>query len=301
MSLLGIDVGTTGCKAALFAPDGRLLAAAYREYDFRSPQPGWAELDSAAVWAHIQATIREVMARQAGAEPVRALSVSSLAESVVPVTADRRILGPALLNFDSRGEEYLPALQARLDPVRLYRINGNTLGNHFTLTKLLWIRDHQPALYAQAFKFLHWTSFVAFMLGAEPTVDYSMANRSQLFDINTETWSEELLDAAGLDAEKLARPVPSTAVVGTVLPAVAADLGLSSGVQIVSGGHDQCVNAVGCGVLHPGQAAYGMGTYHCISPVFTERRAPEIMIARGLSTEHHVLPGRFMEIGRAHL
>ncbi len=294
MSFLGIDVGTTGCKAARFTTEGEMLAAAYREYDVQHPRPGWAELDSAQVWQSVQATIREVMGAARPAPPVRALAVSSLAESVVPVSADRRILGPSLLNFDSRGEEYVAQLGGRLEPERLYRINGNTLGNHYTLTKLMWIKAHQPALYAQTYRFLHWTSFVAFMLGAEPAVDYSMANRSLLFDINTESWSGELLTAAGLDAEKLAPPVPSTAVIGTVAPGVAAELGLPAGVQIISGGHDQCVNAIGCGVLHPGQAAYGMGTYHCIAPVFTERRAPDIMIARGLNTEHHAAPGRYM-------
>ncbi len=294
MTLLGIDVGTTGCKAALFVLDGRMLAAAYREYDVQNPQPGWAELDSAAVWAAVQETIREVAGQADAGDPVQALSISSLSESVVPVTADRRILGPSLLNFDSRGEEYVPALSRRLEPERLYQINGNTLGNHYTLTKLRWIKDHQPELYERAAYFLNWTSFVAFMLGAEPAVDYSIANRTLFFDINAETWSDELLAAAGLEADRLARPVPSHTVVGTVAPHMAADLGLPPGVQIAIGAHDQCANAIGCGVLNPGQAAYGMGTYHCIAPVFTGRRAPAIMIKRGINTEHHAMPGRFL-------
>ncbi len=294
MSLLGIDVGTTGCKAALFAPDGRMLATAYREYDIQHPEPGWAELDSVYVWAAVQETIRQVAGQAEAGDPIEALSISSLAESVVPVSADRRILGPSLLNFDCRGEEYVPGLSQRLTPEQLYQINGNTLGNHFTLTKLMWIRDHQPRLYEQAAYFLHWTSFVAFMLGAEPTVDYSMANRTLFFDINREAWSQELLAVAGLEADKLARPAPSHAVVGTVSPYVAAELGLPPGVQIAIGAHDQCANAIGCGVLNPGQASYGMGTYHCIAPVFTGRRAPAIMIERGINTEHHAMPGRFM-------
>ena len=138
MSLLGIDVGTTGCKSGLFSQDGRLLASAYEEYDFSRPEPGWAQLDSVAVWEQVKRTIRAVAAN-ASTDPIQALSVSSLGEAMVPVTQDRQILGPSLLNFDVRGEEYLPGLSRIIENERLYRINGNTLGNHYGLTKLKWI------------------------------------------------------------------------------------------------------------------------------------------------------------------
>jgi xylulokinase len=106
MNLLGIDVGTTGCKVALFSLQGEMLASAYSEYNPQSPHPGWAQLDSVAIWEVVKATIRSVTAARPGVE-IHAVSVSSLAEAVVPVLADRHILGPSLLNFDVRGEEFL--------------------------------------------------------------------------------------------------------------------------------------------------------------------------------------------------
>src|SRR5512143_826129 len=115
MSLLGVDVGTSGCKAAVFSEEGRLLALAYEEYDYQHPQPGWAELDSRQVWESVQRTIAQV-AQQARRDPIKALSVSSLGEAVVPVTRHREILGPSLLNFDVRGAEYLPELRQGLEP-----------------------------------------------------------------------------------------------------------------------------------------------------------------------------------------
>jgi xylulokinase len=293
MSLLGIDVGTTGCKAATFSTEGRMLSAAYEEYDVQRPQPGWAELDAVEVWGKVERTIAQVVSASA-ADPVSALSVSSLAEAVVPVTRDRRILGPSLLNFDVRGEEYLESLGRALPDERLYEINGNTLGNHYTLTKLRWIKEHQPELYAEAFKFLPWGSFVSFMLGAEPIVDYALANRTLLFDIGRGTWSDDLLAWAGLDGDKLPDTIPSGTAVGGASDWVAAKLGLPRGVTIVSGAHDQCSSAVGCGVIAEGRAALGMGTFHCITPVFTARRAPGAMIERGLNTEHHAVPGQYV-------
>ena len=293
MSLLGIDVGTTGCKVVAFSLDGTALAAAYREYDISRPQPGWDELDAGDVWRKTRAAIAEVAAGIRH-DPVQALAVSSLGEATVPVRLDRTIVGPSMLLSDGRGSDYLPGLRDRLSPERLYEINGNTLSNQYSLTKLMWLKQHQPAMYERAERFLHWSAFIAFMLGAEPHVDYSLANRTLLFDVHRQVWSPELLAWSGLDAAKLPAPLPSGTVVGQVSRAVAAELSLPEGVVIVSGAHDQCANAVGCGAIAGGSAVYGMGTFHCITPVFTQRRQPVVMIERGLNTEHHAVPGHYV-------
>jgi len=238
MSLLGIDVGTTGCKAAVFSKAGHLIASAYEEYDIQRPEPGRAELDSLQVWEQIKRTIGKAVSGAAG-DPVEALAVSSLGEAVVPVTHDRQVLGPSILNFDVRGAEYLDRMRSILPDELLYRINGNTLGNHYGLTKLLWIKEHQPELYRRADKFLLWESFVSFMLGAEPVVDYSLANRTLLFDVDRETWSDELLELVGLERAKLPGTAPSGTVIGTVSRRVADELGLPANVAIVTGAHDQ--------------------------------------------------------------
>jgi xylulokinase len=293
MNLLGIDVGTTGCKVALFSLQGAILSSAYLEYNARSPQPGWVELDAGEVWEDVKTCICSVMSANPGAE-VQALSVSSLGEAVVPVSMDRRILGPSVLNYDARGEEFIPELKTRLPDERLFAINGNCLGNNYTLTKIKWIQIHQPELYASTYKFLHWSAFVAFMLGADPAVDFSLANRTLLFDIHKGDWSDELLALTGLDREKLPLAVPSGTVIGIVSAPTASELGLPSGVRIVNGAHDQCANAVGCGVVNAGSAVYGMGTYHCITPVFAAQPDPGVMIARGLNIEHHAVAERYV-------
>jgi len=294
VSLLGVDVGTTGCKAAVFSQEGLLLASAYREYDAQRPEPGWAELDAVEVWAKVKQTILEVVSSSAS-DPVTALAVSSLGEAMVPVTQDRQVLGPSIVaNLDLRGGEFLQDLKSALDDDRLYRINGNTLGTNYSLPKLMWVKAHRPALYDRAFKFLLWGSFVSFMLGAEPVVDYSLANRTLLFDVDREAWSEEMLELAGLDRSKLPHVAPSGTVIGTVSKPMAQELGLSDQVSIVTGAHDQCANAVGCGVIKEGHAVYGMGTFTCITPVFSERRAPRVMLERGLNTEHHAVPEKYV-------
>ena len=293
MSLLGIDVGTTGCKAVIFSEEGSLLASAYEEYDFVSHEPGEAELQSSVVWGKIKESIKSAVARVPG-DPVKALAVSSMGESVVPVTLERGILGPSLLGFDRRGEEFTTELKGFLDNARLYRINGNTFGNHYGLTKLLWIKRHRRELYEKTDKFLLWGSFVAYMLGAEPVADYSLANRTLLFDLDLGDWSDELLMEAGIEREKLPDTAPSGTVIGEVSGKMAAELGLAAGTTILTGAHDQCANAVGSGVIREGQAMFGMGTYPCILPVFSQRQEPCKMLERGLNTEHHAIDGKFV-------
>lgn len=293
MSLLGIDVGTTGCKAAAFDSRGNLIGAAYQEYDVLRPAQGRAELDSLEVWGKIKHTIQNVVA-QTNSDPVTALSVSSMGEAVVPVTWTRQILGPSILNFDMRGESYLAELQASLNAEQLYRLNGNKLGNHYSLTKLKWIRQHQPDLYRRADLWLHWSSFVSFMLGADPKLDFTLANRTLLFDLDQGNWSKELLDWAGLERDRLPVLVPSGTLIGQVSRAMADELGLAKNVAIVSGTHDQSANALGCGVIREGQAVYGMGTFVCITPVFNQRRDPQVMLQLKLNTEHHAVPGKYV-------
>lgn len=293
MSLLGIDVGTTGCKAAAFTPEGRLLSLAYEEYDVKSASPGRAELDPPEVWAKIVKVIR-VAAQSVTADPVESLAVSSLGEAVVPVGKDRSVLGPSILNFDARGAEHVGVLRGKLDPEELYRINGNTPENWYTLPKLMWVRDNEPKLYERTRWFLPWGSFVPFMLGAEPAIDYSLANRTLLFDIQSLAWSEKVARVAGIDTGKLPAPVPSDRVTGRVSGEAAELTGLREGTPIVAGAHDQCSNAVGSGVVSERVAMCGMGSYLCVVPVFSRRPEPSAMIAQGLNTEHHAAPGRYV-------
>jgi len=296
VSLLGIDLGTTGSKAAAYAADGRVLASAYREYPILRPAPGRVELDSAAVLALIREVIGEAAGgASAAGDPVSALCFSSMGEALVPVTRDRRILGPSIVaSLDLRGAEYVDALIARVGLETFYGINPNIPAATYSMPKLAWIRDHQPDLYAGTDFFLPWGDFVAFMLGGEPRTSFAQANRTLLFDVRGETWSPPLVEAAGLDGAKLPRPVMSGTVAGEVSEAAARELGLPRGVAIVVGAHDQCCNALGAGIAAAGRAVCGIGTFECITPVYAGIPDAGATLAAGLNVEHHVLPGLYV-------
>ena len=293
MSLLGIDVGTSGCKAAAFSESGERLASAYREYATSHPRPGWAELDSRQVWACVRDTLAEVSA-QVSCHPVRALCVSSMGEAMTPVSEDRQILGSCILSSDTRGMEYIEALAREIPQEEFFRINPNIFGPQYSLPKLLWRRDYEPALYAQTHKFLLWGDLVAFMLGCEPVTSYSHANRTLLFDIHQEDWSDLLLRLTGIERTQLPLPMPSGAVAGTVGERVARELNLPKGVLVVVGGHDQCCNSLGAGIYEAGKAVCGIGTFECITPTYNHLPEAATMLHHGFNLEHHVLAGLFV-------
>ena len=300
MSLLGIDVGTTGGKAVVFSDAGVILGSAYTEYDISRPSPGHAELDAEHIWPLIKKTISLAVAKAdtgTGArDPVSAIAIDSMGENLVPVSRDRQILGPSIMNMDARGAEFLPELAAAVGPEELYRITGNTLSNQFSIVKLMWMRWNQLDLYQKVDWFLPWNGFVSFMLGGDAVAEYALANRTLLFDVDGEGWSDRMITVSGLDPRKLPRPVPAGTPIGTVSRNVAQEIGLPVGVPIVIGAHDQSSASLGSGSMSDGTAMYGMGTFHCIAPVFSGRKSADAMISRGLNTEHYALPGLYLTL-----
>ena len=294
MSLLGIDIGTTGCKSVVFSLKGKQLARSYRDYEIVSEQEGYAELDSVEVWEKVQETIREV-ASQTADRPIRALSVSSLGEAMVPVSASGGILGNSILGADCRGAGFSEMMQHKLGSYEIFWITGNLPGTFYSMPKIAWIKENQPELYRQTDYFLTWADFVCYMLGGKPSTNYSLAGRTLLFDIHDCSWADELFQAMNLDQQKFAPPRPSGDLLGYVKPELAHELGLGEGVAIVSGGHDQCCAALGSGIKSNEKAAmYGMGTFICVVPVFQQMPAVAPMYANKLHIEHHVVPGSFI-------
>ncbi len=300
MSLLGIDVGTTGAKAVVFSDAGVVLGSGYVEYDISRPSPGHAELDAEFIWPLIRKAISLSVAKAdaagGGRDPVSAIAVDSMGENLVPVSRDRQILGPSIMNMDARGAEFLPELASAVSAEELYRITGNTLSNQFSIVKLMWMRRNQPELYDKVDSFLPWNSFVSFMLGGDPVAEYALANRTLLFDVDSEGWSDRMITVSGLDPGKLPRPARAGTPIGTVSRLAAEEIGVAPGIPIVVGAHDQSSASLGSGSMFEGTAMYGMGTFHCIAPVFSERKPADAMISRGLNTEHSALPGLYLTL-----
>ncbi|MBN1436373.1 MAG: hypothetical protein JW936_04805 [Sedimentisphaerales bacterium] len=295
MSLLGIDIGSTGCKAVAFSLSGRCLAQAYREYNMLHPQPGWAELDSKTVWQAAQEVIAQV-ALESAQDPITALSISSIGESVVPVTKNREILGTSIHCSDNRGSEYATQLQSKISQEQFFQINPNIIGVNYTMPKLRWICDHQSDIYQQADYFLSWADLTAFLLGGQPVASPSLACRSLLFDLRANQWSDKLISLSQLESvrSKLAPICPCGSVIGTVDKKLAERLNLPAEVAIVVGAHDQACNVLGAGILDDRQTVYGIGTFICITPTFTAVPELKTMLKAGLCIEPHLFSNQYL-------
>jgi xylulokinase len=241
----------------------------------------------------VQNTIAEVSARVTH-DPVQALAVSSLGEAMAPVSEDRRILGTSITSLDTRGREYVEALARQIPQEAFFSINPNFYGPQYSLPKLLWLQEHQPALYAQAHKFLLWGDLVAFMLGCDPVTSYSNAARTLLFDIRKEDWSDTLLHLTGIERARLPVARPSGTLAGTVSEGVARELNLPKDVLVVVGGHDQCCGSLGVGVYQHGKTVCALGSFEILTTHYDHIPDVAVMFRHGLCIEHHVLPGLFI-------
>ena len=206
MSMLGLDIGTTGVKAVAFREDGTALTSAYREYDLKSPQPGHLELDAGEVLAGIREVTRKVGADTAR-DPIRSMAATTLGEAAVPVDADAKPVGPAIVGFDSRGEDEMKVFAEKIGNQDVFDITGHGINSYHTLFKILWRRRHDPRVFDATAKFLCFGDFTTASMGIEPRMDYSIASRTLAFDIHSLDWSDRILDAAGISREILPPPV----------------------------------------------------------------------------------------------
>jgi xylulokinase len=296
VSLLGLDIGITGCKAVAFGLNGDMLAGAYREYPLYQPRPGWMELDPDDVWEAVKSVIRQVTSAIPH-DPVQALSVSTHGESVVPLDEGGRPLCRFITALDTRAAEQARWWEEQLGKDHLFRITGMPLHPMYTVNKLMWLRQNEPDIFAAARRFLCMQDFVLHQLGLEPTMDYSLAARTMAFDVGELAWSDEILELAELDVEQLAQVRPSGTLVGQVAPAVAQELGLAPRAVGVTGGHDQPSGSLGCGVIAEGIVMDSTGTVECVTVASPELVLNKELLDSNLPSAPHTVPGMYLVLG----
>ena len=296
MSYMGVDIGTSGCKAVVFSEAGRQLSSARRAYTVQTPRPGWAELSSSEVMDACCAVIAEAAAQTPAGEPLRGLGISSQGEAFTPVGARGEVLGNGLVSSDCRALDLVAPFVAGFGLERLYQLTGHTPSLMFSLFKLLWLKREQPSVWSAARAFLCYEDLLEQRLGVEPAMGWPLAGRTMLFDVEKHCWSPEILEALDLSADKLARPLASGSIAGTVSDAVAGELGLPRGVAVVTGGHDQTIAALGAGVIEQGTAMYAAGTVECLCPVVPALTRSEALCRNNLCCYDYSIKGCYTSI-----
>ena len=288
--VIGVDVGTQSTKAVLVRSNGEIVAQYSQSYRVETPQPLWAQ-QWPDVWLDaVEQCIRGVV-QQAGLAPqdVQALCVSSLyGGSGIPVDAQGQALYPCLIWMDRRATEEVQWVRANVDLERLYDITGNGVDSYYGYTKMLWLRENAPDVWARTRQFLPPNSYINARLSGHVAVDHSSAgNIGGVYDVKARAWSGEALDMLGIPRHLMPeRLVESSEVVGPLLPAWAARLGLAAGTPVICGGVDAAVATLAAGAAQAGNHVAMIGTSMCWGTI-----RPSVDARHGLISMPHVFNG----------
>lgn len=292
MTIMGIDIGTSGCKASIVREDGAIIASGYQEYSPIATTDGGQEMPSRKIWELTKCVIKEALASYPERD-IKAICVSSFGESVTPIGENGEILWNAMLYTDARGGLESNWLESKIDRDRFYALTGYYPDKMFTLSRLIWLKKHKPEIYRAAKVFLPFNSLILYLLGAKPHIEYTLASTTTAFDIINKEWSSYLLDAAEIDGEKLPPIVAPGEVVGTLSSAAASEFGLKPSILLVSGGHDQQCVSLGSGTFLPGIALDGLGSVEAVGLVSDKLVDSKLLAMHNFSIEPHIPPNTY--------
>lgn len=291
--LIAHDLGTTGNKASLHEDDGRLLSSVTVSYPAHFGDGGRAEQDP-QVWTDAVLTATSRLLEASGTDPssVEGLVVSGQMMGAVLLDAAGDPVRPAIIWADTRAGEQTRRLSERLGEQEAYELLGHRLNPTYSLEKIMWVRDHEPEVFARTRAVCLAKDYVISHLTGRLATDRSDASSTNAYDQASGTWSATVLEAAGLDPGLFPEILEATDVVGTLTPQAARATGLRPSTRVVMGGGDGPIAAVGAGIVAPADGAYVcLGTSSWIS---FAADAPVLDPQRRTFTFDHVVPGRYV-------
>ena len=251
--VIGCDVGSQGTKAILLSKTGEYAGEAYEDYPIDYPHPLWAEQPVERWLEALTLAIRRLLA-QSGIESnhVRALSLATQVDGVIPIDSTGQPLRPAIIWMDRRASAQCERVRQDLSAEQIFRLTGLNLDATHVAPKIRWLADHQPEIYERAAYFLLPGSYMAYALTGELGVDYSNASSTLLLDVHTKAWSAIMTDAFSIDLSRLAPVGAAPATLGKLRPNLAESLGLSLETLVMIGCGDEHAACLGAGVTVPG-------------------------------------------------
>ncbi len=293
--ILGIDVSTTGVKALLVAADGQVVGTANTEQPLYTPHPLWSEQDPADWWNGAVSSIRQVLA-QTGVDgsQVAAVGMTGQMHGLTLLDPQGQVLRAAILWNDGRTGAQCDEMRAILGREHLIAVTGNDALTGFTAPKILWVRQHEPEVYARVAHILLPKDYVRYHLTGDYAVDCADGAGMILMDIKQRAWSGEVLDALQIPAAWMPQTFEGPQVTGRISAGAAQLTGLKAGTPVVGGGGDQPAGAVGVGAVQPGVVSLALGTS---GVVFASTSSPLIESQGRLHTFCHSVPGRWCLMG----
>jgi xylulokinase len=292
---LGLDVSTTGAKALLIDGAGVVVSSATTDLPLSTPSPLWSEQSPLDWWEGIVQSIRQVLtdAGVSGTQ-VRGVGMTGQMHGLVLLDAAGHVLRPAILWNDQRTGAQCDEIRNRLGKARLIQLTGNDALTGFTAPKILWVREHEPEVYAKIAQILLPKDYIRYQLTGDFATDKAGAAGTLLMDIKSRNWSPEMLDALEIASGWLPRTHEGPEVTGKVCAEAAEATGLRPGTPVVGGGGDQAAQAVGVGAVEPGIVALTLGTS---GVVFASTSGPFVEPEGRLHAFCHAVPDRWHLMG----
>lgn len=296
MYWLGIDIGTSGTRALLLNEQGRIVASHTAAHeDFRMERPLWAEQDPDDWWRAAQLAIRGVFQEaQTDGSAIKGIGFSGQMHGLVMLDAEGKVIRPSLIWCDQRSQPQVDAIHSKVGRDRMIALTANPAITGFTLPKLLWVRDNDPASYDRLRTVLVPKDYVRFKLSGELAQDVSDASGTGVFDVVNRIWSRPLMDELGLNPAWFPQVFESSQICGRVIEAAASATGLRLGTPMVAGAGDQAASAVGNGIVEHGIASCTLGTS---GVVFAHMDAPAYDPQGRVHTFCHAVPGKWHVMG----
>jgi len=288
--LLGIDIGTSGTKSLICDSSGQVLATASAEHDISSPQPGWSEQDPSQWWSAVIKATKSVVAK-AKIDPSQVSGIGLSGQMHGSVFLDdsphesAEALRPALLWNDQRTVAECDELEkAAGSRKKLIEMTGNPALTGFTAPKILWLRNHEPAIFEKTRHVLLPKDYIRYRMTGEYATEVGDASGTSLLNVKKRKWNKQLIDALKLDMQLLPRCYESHEVSGNLTSWAAGQLGLNVGTPVVGGSGDQPAGAVGNGIVASGIVSATMGTSgvvfaHADKPVYDVKGRVHTMCA----------------------
>lgn len=288
--LLGIDIGTSACKVALFTREGRAVAAKSAKYPCHYPAPGWVEQDPSVWWEAVCRTVKSVL-EDGDIPPASIVGVGVDGQSWAPVYLDENgeVLARAPLWLDTRSKEECRRVERAVGGEEIFRVAGNPLQPMYTTGKVIWLKERYPEVFKKVAKILSSNGYITYKLCGEMVMDVSQGYSWHCFDIRRGRWDLEMGGSLGIPSGILPGIAPCHQVVGQVTREAAEQTGLLAGTKVVAGGLDAACATLGAGVIHDGECQEQGGQAGGISICMDTYKADPRLI---LSC--HVVPGMWI-------
>ena len=281
---LGVDIGTSGVKAIVMDANGEVVAQATASLSVQRPRPLWSEQDPNAWWKATNSAVKQLP--QAARQAIEAIGLAGQMHGATVLDSADRPLRPAILWNDGRSEQACESLEAQIP--ELHDISGNLAMPGFTAPKLVWLKTHEPEIFAAINKVLLPKDYVRLLMTGDHASDVSDSAGTLWLDVERRAWSERLLEATDLSLDHMPKLHEGSDVTGTLLASVASDWSVPAGTPVIAGGGDNAAGAVGVGVFGSGDAFLSLGTSGVL---FTADADYSPNAASGVHTFCHALPG----------